>query len=138
MKTVNIIMLLITLSSLNVTAATCRSGTAASEGAKTAYQTAVDAINTQADSLKNASEVIGTCISGVTGVVTMPTFPDLGSIWSKLINQVCKSASDKINESYNSVVGDINSNVNELMNGVNNTVNSTVDSTSNQVKDIWN
>jgi TraL protein len=118
--------------------ATCRSGAAAAEGAQSAYDAAIAKINSENDALKNSSEVIGTCISAVTGVVTVPTFPDLGSIWSDIMNQVCKTASDKISDSYNDVIGGINNNINDLMNGVNNKVDSTVNDAKGSVKNIWN
>lgn len=118
--------------------ASCRSGTAAAEGAQSAYESAIAKINSETDALKNSSEVIGTCISAVTGVVTMPTFPDLGSIWSDIMNEVCKTASDKISDSYNDVIGGINNNISDLMNGVNNTVDSKVNDAKDNVKNIWN
>lgn len=118
--------------------ASCRSGTAAAEGAQSAYDAAIAKINTETDALKNSSEVIGTCISAVTGVVTMPTFPDLGSIWSDIKNQVCKTASDKISGSYNEVIGGINNNINDLMNGMNNTVDTKVNDAKGSAKNIWN
>lgn len=93
MKTLNLIITLSFLTAFTTLAAPCRSGTAASEGAQNAYENAVKSINTEAESLKNSSEVIGTCISGVTGVITVPTFPDQGSTWSNMINQVCKTGS---------------------------------------------
>ena len=138
MKTLNLIITLSFLTAFTASAATCRSGTAASEGAQNAYENAVKSINTEAESLKNSSEVIGTCISGVTGVITVPTFPDLGSIWSNMINQVCKTASDKISEQYNDVIGNIHGNINDLMNGVNDTVDKVKHESSDQVTNIWN
>lgn len=138
MKTLNVFVFLAIITSGAASAAGCRSGAAASEGAQNAYENAVKSINSEADSLKNSSEVIGTCISGVTGVVTMPTFPDLGSIWSDMIDQVCKTASDKISDSYNDVIGNINGNINDLMNGVNNSVDKVKDETTGNVKNIWN
>lgn len=138
MKTLNVIMLLTFMASGYASASVCRSGAAATEAAQNAYETAVKSINAEAETLKNSSEVIGTCISGVTGVVTAPTFPDLGSIWSDMVNQVCKTASDKISDSYGDVVGNINSNINDLMNGVNKTVDKVKDESTSPVKNIWN
>ncbi|EAS9935267.1 hypothetical protein DPE55_18780 [Salmonella enterica subsp. enterica serovar Agona] len=68
----------------------------------------------------------------------MPTFPDLGSIWSDMIDQVCKTASDKISDSYNDVIGNINGNINDLMNGVNDSVDKVKEETTGNVKNIWN
>lgn len=138
MKIVKSAIVALVIASFSTSAATCRSGAAASEGAQAAYQAAIDAINAEAAALKNSSDVIGTCISSVTGVVTMPSFPDLGSIWGEMIDQVCKTASDKISESYNDVIGNINSKVDDLMNGVNNVVDSAKDEATDKVKNIWN
>lgn len=137
MKIVNTLILACLLTSAGVQAATCRSGAAAAQGAQSAYDAAISKINAEADALKNSSEVIGTCISAVTGVVTVPGFPDLGSIWSDMMNKVCRTASDKISESYNDVIGNINSNINDLMSGVDNVVDSAQSQATDKVESIW-
>lgn len=127
MKKLNLFTVLALVAVFDVSAATCRSGTAASKGAEAAYEKEVNAINKQSENSKSSSEIIGKCISGVTGVIVMPTFPDLSGVWEQMINKICKTASDQISNATDRAINDINDQINGLMNGVNNQVDNAVD-----------
>ncbi len=134
----NLITGLIFLTALNAplaSASTCRSGVAATAGAQAAYENEVNQINQQAANSQSSSDIMGKCISGITSINIMPVFPDLGSIWSDMVNKVCKSASDSISSASNAAISNINDQINGLMNGVSNAVSDTASNVTSNVTD---
>jgi TraL protein len=113
-------------------AGTCRSGDAAIIGAQAGYENEINQINKQSDNSKTSSDLMGKCISGVTGVIVMPTFPDLGAIWQEMIDKVCKTASDRISDVTNGAISDVNNQINGLMNGITNKIDDAKDSALDQ------
>lgn len=105
----------------SVQAATCRSGTAASQGSQNAYQRDVQAAQETAQRERSSSDILGKCVAGVTGVITAPQFPSLSDIFDQIKNRVCRIASDQVN----GAVSDVNGQIGGVMNGINGQINNT-------------
>lgn len=112
------LMLLLT-SFDSFSATTCRSAEAASAGAESGYQYEVNTINQQAENSKTSSEIIGKCISGITGVNLSVPYPDLSDVWKQVVNKVCQTASQSISKATNEAVGDVNAEISGLMEKIN-------------------
>lgn len=103
----------------SVSASTCRSASAASSGAESAYQYEVNAINQQAENSKTSGEIIGKCISGITGVNLSVPYPSLSSVWKQVLDKVCQTASQSISNATNEAVGNVNEEISGLMQKIN-------------------
>ncbi len=108
--------------SANVQAAVnCRSATAAAQGSQAGYQRDTQAAEQIAQKERNASDILGKCVGAITAVNTVPQFPSLSSIFDQIKNQICRIASDQINNSANAV----NSQINGAMSGITGQSNNT-------------
>lgn len=104
-----------------VQAATCRIGTAASQGSQNAYQRDAQAAQETAQRERSSSDILGKCVAGVTGVITAPQFTSLSDIFAQVKNKVCRIASDQVN----GAVSDVNSQIGGVMSGITGQINNT-------------
>lgn len=81
-----------------VSAATCRSQIAASAGSAAGYSRDETAAKQVEQKESISSDAVGRCVSGITSIVVVPTFPSLSEIFSAAIGRVCAVAIDKIRE----------------------------------------
>lgn len=84
------------LVSLNASAATCRSQTAAMAGSHTGYSRDEDAATRVEQKESESSDAVGRCISGITTITVMPTFPSLSDIFDSVLTRACTVAIDRI------------------------------------------
>ena len=76
--------------------ANCRAADAAKVGADAGLARDQAAAMATADNEKTNSDVLGKCISGITSIIVVPTFPSLMSIFDAALTKMCKMASDAI------------------------------------------
>lgn len=98
-------------------AVTCRSGTAAVQGGQAGYGNDTRKADETEQKDRSSSDILGRCVSGVTGILTIPTFPSLSDIFNAVKEQVCRIASAQVHEAVGSVTGQID----EALRGVNDT-----------------
>ncbi|AXQ51012.1 hypothetical protein DZC31_30350 (plasmid) [Stenotrophomonas rhizophila] len=101
MKTAFSALLLLLCMSVNLNAATCRSGEAAVRGSNSGYEEDKRAAEQTVQDDLSFSDVLEKCVGGVTGIKAGPTYGPSESFgdWAELIfKQVCNIARDKISE----------------------------------------
>src|SRR4051794_22789235 len=74
-------------------AAPCRSETAATSGSTAGYTQDTQAADATEQQDKSASDILGQCVAGITGVITIPAFPSLDDILNQVKNEICRIAS---------------------------------------------
>lgn len=85
--------------------AVCRSGQAASTGSQVGYERSQQAAQVWAERERTVSDGLQACLSRIrTTSISLPNFPDLQGILSKLAEQICQAAVDKINSEIPSTV----------------------------------
>lgn len=78
--------------------AVCRSGESASAGSQAGYDQAQKAAQVWADRERTVSDGLQECLSRIrTTSISLPNFPDLQGILSKVAEEICQAAVDKIN-----------------------------------------
>lgn len=88
----------------------CRAGDAAARGSKAGFDRVQEnALNIAANE-GQTQDVLQQCLSGITSTVTAPQFPSLSDVFSKLVQQVCYAASQKVNSTLNPVLSQLNLN----------------------------
>lgn len=100
-------------------AATCRSGNAAVRGSQQGYERDKQAAEQVAKTEQSSSDILGKCVGGITGVLTVPQFPSLSDIFNQVQNKVCQIARNQID----GVINDANGRINSAMSGIHNQVN---------------
>lgn len=86
-------------SAASMAATTCRSGSAAQAGSQAGYERARTAATAWSQRENSVSSSLQSCLSSIKGLaITIPEFPNLGDALSKLENDVCKAAVDKVND----------------------------------------
>lgn len=90
-------------------AAPCRSETAATSGSTAGYTQDTQAADATEQQDKSASDILGQCVAGITGVITIPTFPSLDDILNQIKNEICRIASQEVHQAANNVASEINS-----------------------------
>lgn len=86
---------------------TCRSGTAAAQGGQSGYENDTKKADEAEQRDREVSDILGRCVGGVTGILTIPTFPSLDEIFKRIKDQVCYIASSRVHEALGSVTGQI-------------------------------
>ena len=74
----------------------CRAADAAKIGRDAGLVKDQAAATATADNEKTNSDTLGKCISGITSIIVVPTFPSLMSIFDAAATKMCKMASDAI------------------------------------------
>ncbi|MEB8059276.1 conjugal transfer protein [Pseudomonas fulva] len=79
-------------------ATVCRAGQAAQTGSEAGYEQAKKAAEVWAEREKTVSDQLQDCLSRIRQTsINLPTFPSLSGVLSKVAEQICRSAVDKIN-----------------------------------------
>lgn len=87
------------LFSATAAAATCRAGSAAEAGSQAGYERARTAATAWSQRENNVSSSLQSCLSRIKKItVTVPEFPSLDAVLSKLENEICDAAVDKVND----------------------------------------
>jgi hypothetical protein len=84
-------------------AAPCRSQSAATRGGQAGYEADRRGADQTEQQDKSASDILGRCVAGITGVATIPTFPSLASIFEQIKNEICRIASQQVHQAVGSV-----------------------------------
>jgi hypothetical protein len=84
-------------------AAPCRSQTAAARGGQAGYEADKRGADQTEQQDRSASDILGRCVAGVTGVVTIPTFPSLAEVFEQIKNEICRIASQQVHQAVGSV-----------------------------------
>ncbi|ENV52061.1 hypothetical protein L292_1759 [Acinetobacter junii CIP 107470 = MTCC 11364] len=100
----------------------CRSGEAASRGAKTAYEEEIEKAEKNAQKEKNTSDSAAQCLSGISAVITGGTFPTWDSVYKAIRQKVCSY----VNEQINTAVGKINQKISQVYKKVNDEIDGAV------------
>jgi len=80
-------------------ATTCRAGSAAQAGSQAGYERARAAATAWSQRENTVSSSLQSCLSRIKKItVTVPEFPNLDEVLSKLENEICDAAVDKVNE----------------------------------------
>jgi len=80
-------------------AAACRAGSAAEAGSQAGYERARTAATAWSQRENNVSSSLQSCLSRIKKInVNIPQFPGLDDILSKMENEICAAALDKVNE----------------------------------------
>ena len=80
-------------------AATCRAGSAAEAGSQAGYERARAAATAWSQRENNVSSSLQSCLSRIKKIkIDLPQFPDLDDMLSKMENEICEAALDKVNE----------------------------------------
>ncbi|EIP3952688.1 conjugal transfer protein [Salmonella enterica] len=81
------------------TGATCRATSAAQAGSDTGYERARNAADAWSEREKAVSSSLQSCLSRIEDItLTLPQFPSIAGIISKIAEQICQAAVDKVNE----------------------------------------
>lgn len=79
--------------------ATCRAASAAEAGSQTGYERARTAADAWSEREKAVSSSLQSCLSRIQDItITLPQFPSISDILSKIAEQICQAAVDKVNE----------------------------------------
>src|SRR5438105_10475666 len=73
-----------TITVAGASAAPCRSESAATRGGQAGYSVDIRGADQTERQDKSASDILGQCVAGITGVITIPTFPSLASILEQI------------------------------------------------------
>ncbi|MBA5690534.1 hypothetical protein [Rugamonas apoptosis] len=82
----------------DVSATTCRSQTAAMAGSRTGYSRDEGAATRVEQKESQSSDAVGRCVSGITTINVMPTFPSLSDIFNSVIERACTVAIDRLRD----------------------------------------
>ncbi|MES2264628.1 MAG: hypothetical protein V4724_39520 [Pseudomonadota bacterium] len=82
--------------STTISAATCRSQTAADAGSQAGYARDKAAAEEVEKKVSQSSIILGKCVSGISTVTVAPAFPSLAEIFAKVVEKVCKVPIDQI------------------------------------------
>ncbi|NWJ78842.1 conjugal transfer protein [Enterobacter sp. SECR19-1250] len=86
-------------SAATTAATTCRAGSAAQAGSQAGYERARTAATAWSQRENNVSSSLQSCLSRIKKITpTIPEFPSLDEVLSKLENEICDAAVDKVNE----------------------------------------
>jgi TraL protein len=96
MKPIIGVFMLVTLLASAGVQANCRAADAAKVGGDAGLARDQAAATATAESERINSDTLGKCISGITSIVVVPTFPSLMSIFEAAATKMCKLASDAI------------------------------------------
>lgn len=96
MKSIIRIFVLVALVTSSGAQANCRAADAAKAGGDAGLARDQAAANATANNERTNSDTLGKCISGITSIVVVPTFPSLMSIFDAAASKMCKLASDAI------------------------------------------
>lgn len=98
-------------------AAPCRSESAATAGGTAGYNVDIQAADATEQQDKSASDILGQCVAGITGVITIPLFPSLDDILNQIKNEICRIASEQVHQAANNVAAEIDSALHSIPNG---------------------
>lgn len=79
-------------------AATCRSQAAAAAGREIGYSRDETAAKRVEQKESQSSDAVGRCVTGITNILVMPTFPSLTDIFTTAVDRVCTVAIDRIRD----------------------------------------
>lgn len=82
----------------DVSATTCRSQTAAVAGSRSGYDRDKVAATQVEQKESQSSDVVGRCVSGITAISVVPTFPSLSDIFNAVVERACTVAIDRIRD----------------------------------------
>lgn len=102
---------------ISAPAAPCRSEAAATSGSTAGYTQDTQAADATEQQDKSASDILGQCVAGITGVITIPAFPSLDDILNQIKNEICRIASQEVHQAANNVAAEINSALHDIPNG---------------------
>jgi len=94
----------------------CRSEAAATSGSTAGYTQDTQAADATEQQDKSASDILGQCVAGITGVITIPAFPSLDDILNQIKNEICRIASQEVHQAANNVASEINSALHDIPN----------------------
>jgi hypothetical protein len=97
------VALVCTITVAGAWAAPCRSLTAATRGGQAGYEADKRGADQTEQQDRSASDILGRCVAGVTGVVTIPTFPSLAEVFEQIKNEICRIASQQVHQAVGSV-----------------------------------
>jgi septal ring-binding cell division protein DamX len=95
-------------------AAPCRSQTAATRGGQAGYDADKRGADQTEQQDRSASDILGRCVAGVTGVVTIPTFPSLAEVFEQIKSEICRIASQQVHQA----VGGVSFEIENAMRGI--------------------
>lgn len=110
----------------------CRSGDAASRGAKAAYDESVERADKNAQKERQASDSAAQCLSGISAVITGGTFPTWDGVYKAIRQKVCSYANQQIN----TAVGKINAKTSQVYKKVNDEINGAVGDAGDVIGDV--
>ena len=96
MKTAIAALALVALLASAGAQASCRAADAAKVGGDAGLARDQAVATATADNEKTNSDVLGKCVSGITSIIVVPTFPSLMSIFDAAATKMCKMASDAV------------------------------------------
>lgn len=102
------------ISAAGASAAPCRSQTAATRGGQAGYEADRRGADQTEQQDRSASDILGRCVAGITGVATIPTFPSLASIFEQIKNEICRIASQQVHQA----VGNVSIQIDNAMRGI--------------------
>ncbi len=100
--------LLLAAASGSATAAACRAGSAAAQGAQQGYERDMGVAAEEAKKSMDWTDMLQQCVGGISGIGTTNAFPSLGDLIDQQINKVCQVARGKVYQAVGSVTGKVN------------------------------
>lgn len=110
----------------------CRSGDAASRGAKAAYDESVERAEKNAQKEKQSSDSAAQCLSGISAVITGGTFPTWDGVYKAIRQKVCSY----VNQQINTAVGKINAKISQVYKKVNDEIDGAVGGAGDIIGDV--
>lgn len=118
LRSIMVILCVIILSG-TAHAVPCRTANAALKGAEDGYKLDKDSAYEVAKKERSSSDILGRCVGSITAILTTPQFPSLSEIFRRIQEQVCRIASQQVDNA----VGSVNGQINGILSGVNNRIN---------------
>ncbi|ANY18510.1 hypothetical protein [Bordetella pseudohinzii] len=99
--------LLLAAASGVATAAACRAGSAAAQGAQQGYERDMGVAVEEAKKNMDWSDMLQQCVGGISGISATSAFPSLGDLINQQINKVCYAVRGKISSAVGAVTGQV-------------------------------
>lgn len=99
--------LLLAAASGSATAAACRAGSAAAQGAQQGYERDMGVAAEEAKRSMESMDMLQQCVGSISGLGVTNAFPSLGDLINQQINKVCFAVRGKINSAIGNVTGKV-------------------------------
>ncbi|MFY2610796.1 hypothetical protein ACOTJQ_29130 [Achromobacter xylosoxidans] len=99
--------LLLAAASGSATAAACRAGSAAAQGAQQGYERDMGVAAEEAKKSMDWTDMLQQCVGGISGISTTNAFPSLDELINQQINKVCFAVRGKVNTAIGSATGKV-------------------------------